>query len=147
MMKPLHRSRTFWSGMVVLAGLCGLWVDSMYHGRGLVLHRGVFVESHGVIHREGGIELFSQRSPGAGSLDPWQMEVAAVSVGEDVPWFPGLHWEKQEYATTIFYGLRVPYWMIWAVVAMLWAALLWRRRRLQHRLALEGGIAEEAVRE
>ena len=128
-MKQLRRSRMLWSGIVVLACLAGLWVDSMYRERAMVLHRGVFIESHGVVHQEGSIDLFSQRSPGAGSLDPWQMAVKTSPGAEDVPWFPRLYWERQEYATTIFYGLRLPYWLISAVVAIVWAAMLWRRRR------------------
>jgi hypothetical protein len=130
MMKPLHRSRTFWSGIVVLACLCGLWVDSMYRVRAMVLHRGVFIESHGFLHQEGSIDLFSQRSPGARPREPWQMAVKTSPGEEAVPWFPALHWERQEYGTTIFYGLRLPYWLVMGVVAMVWAAMLWRRRRL-----------------
>jgi hypothetical protein len=130
-MKPLRRSRMFWSGVVVLGCLLGLWVDSMYRERAMVLHRGVFFESHGFLHREGGIEVFSQRTPGGGTRESWHVAVVTSSEVGDVPWFPAPHWETKESPTTIHRELGLPYWLIATLAAIGWAAMLWRRRRGQ----------------
>jgi hypothetical protein len=142
-MTPLRRSRLFWSGIVVLACLLGLWADSRQQVRVLCLHRGVFVESYIFHHGEGSIELAYQYPlAGTTSPSPWAFAADATPVVGTLPWFPAPRWYSKEYPTVNYYELRIPYWLITVLALLAWSALMWRRQHWQHRLALQAVIPE-----
>ena len=129
MMTPLLRSRCFWSGILVLACIGGLWVDSMYRERAVVAHRGVFVESGGVIHGEAVFQAFFQYSPGVSPTEPWHMVVEVQPEEEGGTWFPSPKFEVIRHPTTVHYELDVPHWLVGLLVLAAWAGLLLQRRR------------------
>jgi hypothetical protein len=128
-MTPLHRSRSFWVGIVVLAGIVLMWVDSMHRECALTIHRGVFIESYMLVHREGAIELACQQAPPALRRAPWQIGVYRDAVEPYGEWFRGAGWKVQQYPVTKYRELVLPYWLI----ALAWLAgcyvFAWRRQR------------------
>jgi hypothetical protein len=135
MRHSLHRSRAFWSGLVVLLGIGGLWVDSMYRERAIVAHRGVFVESGGFVQGEGLLLAFYQHSPGVSPVLPWQMVVHASPDNSPEGWFPPPAFKKIQHPTTEHWQLEVPHWLLGLGVLVAWAGFLLQRRRTSRRLA------------
>jgi len=114
----LHRSATFWCGLLSLLFFLGVWIDSTRYSTGFALRR-----LQGV-HEDGALDLTFRHGPG--NYHSSSVERLRFPSGEP-RWFAPYHWE---YATGFFIRFTIPHWLILLAIALPWSALLvWRARR------------------
>jgi hypothetical protein len=152
----LHRSITFWSGLLIIAFLCWAWWDSFaYHSHAT---RSEFKISH----HAGGIEICRDRFgdpfgpfPGSDSVDRFAIRhtmipssaiqlfqapffirgrdgkdpVTLTIIGEPVTYREFL-FDAMAWSPRGDWVLFLPHWLLLLVIAIPWLALLaWRARR------------------
>lgn len=125
----LHRSLTFWSGLLVMAFICWAWADSARYTSGI----GYTAENlrvNLINSGNGGSAVCLLFGRGVKGAEPW--DSARLPVWEEGSIFAMPQILKSDDglpSTQIF----IPHWLLLLAVAVPWAALLlwraWRRKR------------------
>ena len=117
----LHRSVTFWSGLLVMAFIGWAWLDS--------LHRLCLIEN-------GSWKIQNARAGIAASVivgrkpDPIQVHVRKLEPPSPLGTFSPLDYGEQHLRGITTKSVSAPHWLILLAVAPVWLALLfWRARR------------------
>jgi hypothetical protein len=124
--RPLHRWKSFWLGVFVLAFLAWAWVRSMSYVEGIFWMTGKHSINAGQAFGSVFLNWDGSRPPTTRPIFVWVQEVAPV--GE--PW---LHKAVNVETYPRQLQLTVAHWFLILLVLLHWAAfLLWRGRRLRH---------------
>ena len=154
-MKPLYRSITFWSGILVMIFIAWAWRDSMKAQSSLRRHNfnaqnlwgSISVEktplfyrgdaSRFPLDRSGGFSVFSDTPA---FPPPLILRGGGEESAYEVPELGIYHeWIKQRfrYLPQDSWIVLLPHWLLLALVALPWSGLLlWRSRRLHRTQAI-----------
>ena len=123
--RPIHRWKSFWLGVLVLAFLGWAWVRSMRHLDGVLWIAAPFAVS--AAQTTGIVELAWDTSHPPGFEDFMWIHEPAMTMGE--PRFPkAVNWETYDRQIQ----LTVAHWFLILLFLLPWAAfLLWRGRRMK----------------
>jgi hypothetical protein len=133
---PLHRWKSFWLGLLVLAFLGWSWVRSMDYVEGILWMPRHLNISAGQAFGSVSLNWDGSRPPTPYPIFSWIHEAAPA--GE--PWFhKAMNWETYDQQLQ----LTVAHWLLILLFLLTWTAfLLWRYRRMK-RFAVTAGSAEE----
>jgi len=127
--RPLHRSKTLWFGILILASLLWIWARGRNHYDFANFRIGARTW-HG-ISSSGGYLWYTHQSNGSGSR---LVEFASFPLGRSQDWFPTAF--KQEHGKnplgTRYTDSGIAHWLFILLFLIPWAALLtWRSNRLK----------------
>jgi hypothetical protein len=148
MKQQLHRSVTFWSGLLAMAFTAWGWWDSFHHVSGLSYRRMDVMNDDGGVHatyRPGAHWSLEARYfdkplqfPRFGPIQPWVFMHGRYGGGPREGFATLPHNVRDLYFMTTadeppgYWILFIPHWLLLLAVALPWLALLlWRARRRQ----------------
>ncbi len=152
--RPLSRSITFWSDILVMAFVCWAWRDSQTHRSSVHWQRFGLMQSHSYV---GVSELVGKKGGGAWRIPhysnfppgplPLPFKVTGKGVSASDPDRKG-HGPRNSYRVEVLYDwdilppdsgvIYIPHWLLLLTVALPWSALLfWRVRRGKLQTLLE----------
>lgn len=134
--RPLYRSLTFWSGILVMIFLSSAWVDSNHFG--INLRRHVLGTQYIVVHGQNRVLLITATGPVVNSQNEMRRSPtkAARNFAEAFPPFRFRAVEARAPSTGFVESkghlVNFPHWLLLLAVALPWSGLLlWRARRIR----------------